>query len=369
MKKILIFTASFGEGHNTAAFSLKAALEQVAPGEVDARVLDIFHIAYGRRNELAKKAYLATINHTPRVWSKVYDLLDRTKMLEWSLPTMAAARKTLRDLLEREKPDAVVSTYPVYNFLLGQIFDGTPPFTQITIVTDSITVNSVWHRAPSGTFIVPNEETAEVMRAAKVPAEKIRVLGFPVTPRFAANDHLRLVPSDAAGRRVLYMINFAKDSAPALVCALLNIREIELTVTVGKDEELRARVEEVVRKSGRTVEIHGWTQKMPELVMRSHLLISKAGGATVQEAIAARTPMIISQVVPGQEEGNARLIVNRKCGVVAETHDAIVGAVESAFADGGKVWREWHENISQLSRPAAALDIARFVLSIKSPTA
>jgi UDP-N-acetylglucosamine:LPS N-acetylglucosamine transferase len=35
-------------------------------------------------------------------------------------------------------------------------------------------------------------------------------------------------------------------------------------------------------------------------MLESHLLISKAGGATVQETIAAKCPMIISQVVPGR---------------------------------------------------------------------
>ena len=46
---------------------------------------------------------------------------------------------------------------------------------------------------------------------------------------------------------------------------------------------------------------------MPELMMSNHLVISKAGSAIVQEAIAARCPMIINQVIPGQEEGNAEL--------------------------------------------------------------
>ena len=97
--------------------------------------------------------------------------------------------------------------------------------------------------------------------------------------------------------------------------------------------------------------------------MSHHLLISKAGGATVQESIAARTPMIISQVVPGQEQGNAELMVARKCGVIAPTHAEICAAVERAFADDARVWREWEANVRELSRPAAAMEIARFVLA------
>ncbi len=360
--KILILTAGFGEGHNSAARSVKLALEQVAPGAVDARMLDLFETCYGRVNEMAKKAYLGVINNAPVIWEKIYDLLDTTKILELNLPAMWQLRKALADLLAQEKPDAVVITYPVYNFLIEQIYQGAPPFAHITIITDSITVNSVWYRAASDVFMVPNEDTADVLRSVKVPDDKIRVLGFPVLPHFALNNGSRPGPGEVTPR-VLYMINFGKREAPDLVRELLAIRGIELTITVGRDEELRARVDEVVRASGRDIEVFGWTPQLPDLLMRSHVLISKAGGATTQEAIAARTPMIISQVVPGQEEGNAQLIVKRNCGVVAETHADIVAAVGRAFADDAALWREWQANITQLSRPAAALDIAKFILA------
>jgi hypothetical protein len=38
--------------------------------------------------------------------------------------------------------------------------------------------------------------------------------------------------------------------------------------------------------------------------------------------------------------------------------------VQHAFADDAKQWREWSANISRLSKPRAALDIAEFLLSI-----
>jgi processive 1,2-diacylglycerol beta-glucosyltransferase len=82
----------------------------------------------------------------------------------------------------------------------------------------------------------------------------------------------------------------------------------------------------------------------------------------VQETIAAKTPMLIMQVVPGQEEGNAQLLLSHESGALTETTDAIVKQVREAFADDAKLWRQWSRNIAQLSRPDAALQIARFVL-------
>jgi UDP-N-acetylglucosamine:LPS N-acetylglucosamine transferase len=87
----------------------------------------------------------------------------------------------------------------------------------------------------------------------------------------------------------------------------------------------------------------------------------------VQEAIAARTPVIISQVVPGQEEGNARLIVDNNCGCLAPDPEAILAALDSAFEHGEKRLRSWVTNLGRLSKPDASLQIARFILELVSP--
>jgi processive 1,2-diacylglycerol beta-glucosyltransferase len=102
---------------------------------------------------------------------------------------------------------------------------------------------------------------------------------------------------------------------------------------------------------------------MPTLLRTHHLLIGKAGGATVQETIAARTPMLLTGVVPGQEEGNARLLFDHDCGRLAETPEALAAAVAEAFASDAALWRRWMAHITQLARPDAALQIARFVLA------
>jgi processive 1,2-diacylglycerol beta-glucosyltransferase len=68
--------------------------------------------------------------------------------------------------------------------------------------------------------------------------------------------------------------------------------------------------------------------------------------------------------VPGQEEGNAQLVLHSRCGAVAASHNEVIAQVERAFADDAKQWHEWEKNISALSRPRAAFDIAEFLLSI-----
>jgi processive 1,2-diacylglycerol beta-glucosyltransferase len=268
--------------------------------------------------------------------------------------------------LVRFRPDVVVSVYPAYPYLLDELLGNTnrAPFRRVVVVTDSITVNAIWFRCQADFFLVPNIQTAAVLQSAGVPEPIIKVFGFPVTPRFAQIDESRQPPSDQFGRRVLYMVNAGTVDAPELARRLAELHNIALTVTIGRDERLRSMIESIRARSERQFQIIGWTDQMPRLLLESHLLIGKAGGATVQETIAARCPMIVNQIVPGQEEGNARLIVETGSGVVVTSPAKVAITVENAFANGARQWHDWAEKISLLSRPTAALEIARFLLSL-----
>jgi UDP-N-acetylglucosamine:LPS N-acetylglucosamine transferase len=369
-KRVLVLTAAFGEGHNTAARNIVAALDAVAPGEVEARLCDPLPSAFGQFYEFLRKAYLAVISGAAPAWSAIYRALDDGTMLEASLEMLAPVRIELSRILSEFRPHAVISTYPLYPFLLEQLFpSGSPcPFARITVVTDSITLNSTWFRAPADAWIAPNDETGAVLASCGVPGEKIHVLGFPVDPRFGAPGVEPLQPPDRAGHfSVLLMVNHAHRQAPQLVEDLLSLPGLRLTATVSRDPDLEAELAELARRKGVAMEVFGWTDRLPELFATHHLVISKAGGATVQESLAARLPMVISQVVPGQEEGNARLLVGAGAGVVAESPGEIVAAVRGAMADGAKVWLDWRRGAERLSRPGASRDIARFVLAACPP--
>jgi processive 1,2-diacylglycerol beta-glucosyltransferase len=369
MKKILIFTAGFGEGHNTAARNIRDAIEHIAADEARVEVLDLFDSCYGKINDFFRKAYIAAINRTPRVWGKIYNVIDGTQFVESNMAMLTKMKRAMSNVLTQLEPDAVVSTYPIYNYVIDSVYsDGRPKnFSQITVITDSITVNSVWYRCTSDYFLVANEDTATVLRNASVPEQQVRIFGFPVTYRFAELRDDRYQEGSTGPRRVLYLINSGKKEAPDLVRRIGERSDIQLTVIVGRDAALGKEIEGEVGSTANPVKILGWTNRMPELLMHNHLVITKAGGATVQEAIAARIPPLISQVVPGQEEGNARLIVENECGCLAPNPEAILGALDSAFANGEKQLQTWLSNIAKLSKPDASLQIARFILETAVP--
>ena len=364
-KRILILTASFGEGHNSAARGVRDGLARIAPEGAEVELHDLFAEAYGPINELVRKSYLGLINVAPRAWGIVYRWLDRKKDFDNEFARFSRLNEHFTALLERFQPDVVISTFPAYPNVLREIVKENSgrvrPCKSVVIVTDSITINASWYHCAADYFLVANEQSASVLKAVRVAPKKIKVFGFPVSPKFADVVGNRALPSNNSDHRVLYMIHAATRGAPDLVRRLADLG-VDLTVTIGRADKLRPAIETAV--DGRPAKILGWTDELPRMMHESHLLIGKAGGATVQEAIAAGCPMIINHVVAGQEEGNARLIVETNSGVIASSPAEVAEQVERAFADDAKQWREWAGNINRLSRPRAALDIAEFLLAI-----
>lgn len=366
MKKILILTAAFGEGHNSAARGIRQGLAQVGGSDARVELHDLFSETYGPPNDWAREMYLGLINQWPQAWARLFRWLDRQEEFSGNFKIFFSVKKEFHRLLDQFQPDVIVSVYPAYPHMLDEMVASTARTCgkRVVVITDSLSVNAIWYRCAADYFLLPNEPSAAVLHRAGIPKEKTRTFGFPVSPEFAEPDALRSAPSETAGRRVLYLINARKTTAPELVHRLAAMPEIQLTVAVGRDRRLRKAVENVRNFATRPFNVVGWSEELPRLLRSTHLLISKAGGATVQEAIAATCPMIVNHVIPGQEEGNARYLVETSCGTVATTPDAVVEAVRSAFANDAARWREWSHNIAAISRPAASLETARFLLSL-----
>jgi len=364
VKKILILTAGFGDGHNTAARNVADALDLISD-EVKVEVLDVFQSSLGLLNDVLKKAYLGLTRFAPSVWNGIYSMLDNAKGLESNLLAFGNLKSALEEILEQSQPDSVLSTYPVYAHVIREIYrdHSERPFRFITVVTDSISVNSSWFRAPSDWYCVPNEATAQVLRKNGVPAEKIKAFGFPVNPVFAEKDQETAQAPEADGPiKILYIINTGKKKSGKAVDRLLEVPRVHLTITVGRDAELKEKLVRRTERFGDRVKVLGWTNQMPRLMLTHHLVVTKAGGATVQEAIAGRCPMILNQVIPGQEDGNAQLVKELDAGVVAEKTREVAEWISKAFAGDARLWKKWRENLTKVARPDASLRIAELAL-------
>lgn len=367
MKKVLIISAGFGEGHDTAAMSIRDAVELISD-EVRVEVLDLLEASFGPLYHLARRTHLKVAQFAPGLWNGVSSLFEASTGLGRQLGGTGTRRlqERLAAVLHETQPDCVVSTFPLYSRIVDGLFEDhrERPFRYISIITDPQSIQPAWHLSRSDLYCVMNDEARRQLSESGVSDQSIRVTGFPVHPEFAQPGPYETTAPDRNDlRRILYIINCGRKKTGRSLDRLMEDDSIQLTVTVGRDADLKAELHERAREHGSRVKILGWTNDMARLMRNSHLVIGRATSQTVHEAMAARCPMIINQVAAGQEEENARVVTDGRWGSFADGGKAVMETIEQAFASRSRLWRDWKSRVTALSKPDASLRIAETVLS------
>jgi UDP-N-acetylglucosamine:LPS N-acetylglucosamine transferase len=361
MRTVLILTASFGEGHNAAARGLCEGFASLE--NVHAVLADPLESAFGKLYQRLRKDYVRIVNQRPGLWASLYAAADCFPFLNGILRLLWPLKAELVALLRKHHPAVVVSVYPAYGYVLKQAAReaGLLGLKSYVLVTDSITVNSIWYQCGADAFFVPNDDTANVLYKRGIERNRVVVTGFPVSLRYSEQGVQRQPPEQCCRPKVLYMINGQRGRASALVERLLREDKVDLTITVGRDEALSEELMGLGQRMRKPLNVLGWVDNVPELLRSHHILIGKAGGATVQETLAACTPMIITQILPGQEEGNARLLLQNGCAASCPTNEAVVTVLSDLFAKNAEAWHRMYRHTCALSRPDAARTIAKWV--------
>ncbi|MCX6874967.1 MAG: hypothetical protein NTW21_14340 [Verrucomicrobia bacterium] len=359
--RLLIITAAFGEGHNSAARNLALALIEAG---TTAQVCDPCLLAIPFSTKLLSRLYRFTTDYLPRVWKKIYYSIDR---IDFNRSGIFATRKPARllaKLIADYQPTAIISTYPLYPYLLARIFRQTGSKVPVfTVVTDSMEINSAWLRAPSDYWLVTDAATRESMIRSRLPRERIIDTGFPVNPQFSKLTPL--APADSCQPfRVLFFPTARRTSVATFGAAILDASPaVSLTLVLGKNVRLLHAAARVLQQAypGR-VRILGWTRRIPRLLNQHHLVVGKAGGATVHEAIAAHCPMLIHHLVPGQEEGNLRLLEMIGSGGYTASPPTLTARIRAILTDHAATWRAMKHALASHNRNSGAIAAAKFIL-------
>jgi processive 1,2-diacylglycerol beta-glucosyltransferase len=73
--------------------------------------------------------------------------------------------------------------------------------------------------------------------------------------------------------------------------------------------------------------------------------------------------MLVHHLVPGQEEGNLRLLEAIGAGQLAESPERIRGAMSDLLADNAALWRSMKRQLALHGRNAGAIAAARHILA------
>lgn len=313
--KILILYASFGAGHRRAAHAIMEGLLKINP-KAQADVLDYFIFTNSTMYNLVRRTYFKSISVAPALWGKLY---HRTSHISGSSPINKVlnkiGRKNFIEYLQFTAPDAVITTYPVpagvLSELKGQGLFITPVITAIT----DYGVHSQWLHPHTDLYLVGAGCMKDYLHRNGIPAEKVFVSGIPVSPVFEKNlsrsalcARLGLNP---AVPTVLIMSGASGDSAAVKKACTRLARtpaNLQLLVVCGRDAGMYNELLKTIQTSQNRVKIYPFVENIHELMTVSDLIVTKAGGLTVSEALVKQLPMILFRPLPGQEEENTRYL-------------------------------------------------------------
>lgn len=354
MSKILILTAGYGAGHNTAAISMREAFEEQ---NHEVLFVDLFKLHSPTTFKLSLWGYLYLVKYWPKVWGIIFNWLDKSEHSPKLFKLLSGQRQLLGNIIEYNAPDVIISTYPTYSWLLNQLRDDGLKFCHhYTIITDAITINSLWYRSLSSGFFVSDKDSLNHLLSAKISIDRLYLTGFPVA-RVFADRPLGWNPTKETPH-ILFIVSSGTPTPMETAKALFEITP-NVKVVVPHDKKLYNRL---VKLYG-NLRVFGWTNSIPEFLMNSNLVITKSGGAIVQEALAAGCPMIITHIIEGQEQGNFELAHSVKGAVMAETTEKIIDITETLLFNNSESWCNIRKHLMKIAKPDSARTIRNIILS------
>ena len=322
------------------------------------------------------RLYAAFVRFLPVAWGWAYHVLDRPWPARFYQPwrrrwNQAMTRRFARRL-EDERPDVVVTTHFFPTDVLAALRRSARLPARFLVVITDLFPHRLWLAPEADVVVVASERTRRTCETRGIPRDRLRVCGIPVGLRFsepvdrpALRRQLGLDPS----RQTLLLASGGMGYGPleALVRTLLTVDQsvacrVQVLVVCGQNRALAERLTHRCAGAPFPVLIFGFVDTMPQLMQASDLLITKAGGLTVMEALTVGLPMVFCGTIPGQESFNAEYVVAHGAAVNASHPAEAVAQALQLFAQPQRV-EAMRQKAKSLSRPHAAEDIAALMTS------
>ena len=311
----------------------------------------------------------------PDVYKLGYEASDAavpSAMIDGALALMLF--DLMRYVVQREKPDVIVATHPMYLSALGAVFAVTQqPIPLVTVITDLATVHRVWFNPSADLYLAPTQAVYDLALEYGLPEQKVKITGLPVDPHLAQTSILpAALRAELDWRPDLTTVLAVGGKRVAHLSDALHVLNhsglpLQLAVVAGGDDELYANLKAIDWHV--PAYVYNFVENMPTLMQASDVLLGKAGGLIVTEALACGRPLVLIDVIPGQETGNADYVVKGGAGELAASPLEVLEIMCHWLMDGGMRLAQRAEHARRLGRPRAAYEAAELIwAAVRSPT-
>ena len=377
MKKILIFYGSYGGGHLSAASSMKEFIDKNY-SNVQTEMIDCIEYINKLVNKLSTKAYSGMAKRAPWAWKRVYKSANKGVLSKVSNASNYVMSNKLFKLISQKNPDLIISTHPFSSQMCAILKrKGKLSVKVATIMTD-YHIHSQWLVGSDyiDFFFVSNQQMKKDLCAAGIDSFKVFVTGIPISERFSSNFDRNSILQELGLKDHVFTVLFFAGGAFGLgktrtfeifKTLLTDFPEIQIIAISGKNEKMKQLFTDTVAsmKKENVVKIIEFSKKVPELMSISDLIITKPGGLTTSESLAAGLPILVINPIPGQEEENAAFLEESHAAVWLKKHDDISKVLHEVISSPEKL-EEMKKNSRMLAKKSSTADICNVLFKLLS---
>lgn len=374
MKKILIFYAAYGGGHYSAAKSIKKYLDEHF--EVETEIIDCIEYINKVLNKLTTEAYKEMARKAPSLWGKVYSNSQSGLLGHVSSRTNKVMAIKLKNLIRELQPELIVSTHPFSSQMVSYLRrKGKIDCKLVTVLTD-FAPHDQWLIGHEYTdeFFVANEKMGKYLCDYGIEPSKVHVTGIPLSDKFFQKidkeEIYKEFGLDTSKPVILFFgggeFGLGKDRPVQILEALINnLNTSQIIAISGRNPKMNENFKEIVRKLNceDRVKVYEYTDKVPELMSISSLVVTKPGGLTTSESLASGLPILVINPIPGQEEENAEFLVEHNVAVWLKKEDNPNEVIQNLFSSPEQL-ENMRKNTVLLAKKNSTKDICEIIMKI-----
>jgi len=374
MKKILIFYGAYGGGHLAAASAIKNYIDK---NFTDCTTMMVDCVEYINKylNKVSTAAYKEMAKKAPWVWKKVYNNSDHGALAKVSNASNKLMAKKLNNILQEFKPDLVISTHPFSNQMCTNLKKNKKINCKIATVLTDMAIHSQWITDPEyiDYFFVSNDEMKNAMIDKNIPEFKIFVTGIPLSERFKQTynkseifNEFKLNPDK---KTILFFaggeFGLGRKRTSLVFRALIRLfKDCQVIAISGKNKKMYHKMLSLVDlyKANNRIRVLDFTNKVPEIMSISSLVITKPGGLTTTESLVSGLPIVIINPIPGQEEENAEYLEKNGLAIWIRKDDNIARILKNLYRHP-EVLQKMKLNIKKYAKPDSTKDICEILIN------
>ncbi len=376
-KKVMILSASAGNGHVRAAQAIEEACRK------DERITDLINLdalEYTNKpfQKIYSRGYLEAVKTAPDLWAFAFDSTDKP----WRTPGFVRAMHKINSqpLVKKIKefqPDICICTHGMPAEIISELILQDKIQTNLGIVVTDYYVHALWYFDIFTRYFVPKEESKIHMSSLGIPPDRIVVSGIPVMEafskkaskkalreRFGIHDSLPVVLLSAGAFGVMSAQDIMR-----ILCAIKT--RCHIIVICGRNDRLKTALDAYVKDNAgllhNTYYIIGFTDTIHDYMKISDLYIGKPGGLSSTECMVSGLPMVIWDPIPGQEIYNTYHILENGAGVMP-SNALTIGAKVDAIVTNPEKLAQMKQNALSIAQPQSASIIVNAMLEHENET-